>query len=375
MLLMERQPGRLGQRSGIYRVRRRTQSVMPSPIRGIEPADRDELPFGALGRLTERAVLQPKPECSGEIVRWVSLQPLGTERDRIVRECAAENPAWFKPWTTLRMFDRSLRIPRDEVAVFVLSDFINLPGDPPETVLAYRRKALRLCPEALEYYIEPFFDVPTDEKAKALTAEALRRAVSEHWDRLFARAKRWGWIFRLERSLTEWLEERRRRKELRLQSELYLEMLQQREDETRASVRNDTPTRGRRRVALDHRLAARRREREAASSWVDTQLAAAPPEVRREVQELEMDLIRLAPTVRARGPMTQSEAQQRLDRREFNVAVALGLVTFPGQRFRRRDPILAIKVPDEASLRLVVHWDQWMVKVNGREELGTFYHV
>lgn len=358
------------------RVRKRTRIVAPSAVPGVIPEFLDEVPFNALGRLNEAVVQQPKPEYSTEIIRWLSLQPHGMERNPLIAECAAKNPEWFKSWDTLTMFDSSLRLPRDEVAVFVVKDPVSIPDDPPRSVRERWDMANLKCPEAPGFYLEPFFDRPTAADAKAVTATDLQNAVDVQWNRLLAKTRHWAWIFRFERAVLEWSERRERRRELKLQSELYLEMLTQKE--AVAQSRRPAAQQEVVRVPLDDRLAARRRERrrEESDAFVERQLASMPIEVRRQVQDIETDLQELGAVVRARGPMRQEEARQTLSRREFNVAVFLGLVSFPGQeRFRRYDPLLAIQLPGERGLRLVAHWDRWMANRNGQVQLCTFVHV
>jgi hypothetical protein len=153
-------------------------------------------------------------------------------------------------------------------------------------------------------------------------------------------------------------------------------MLMQKEADTAgAGAQRPAPTR----IALDDRLAGvrRRREKEAADSaaYVNSMLASAPVEVRQQIARIESDVAELGSLIRARGPMREEEARQKLTRRQFDVAVMLGAVSFPSQRFLRRDPLLAIRLPGERALRLVAHWDRWMADVDGVSKLCTFVHV
>jgi hypothetical protein len=165
---------------------------------------------------------------------------------------------------------------------------------------------------------------------------------------------------------------------MKLRSELYLEMLRQRDEEAKVSIKEAVSRKSSATTRIDQRLAQRRREREAqAAAWVEQQVNAAPPEVREQLQQMERDIAELGPELRQRGPMTDLVARQTLTRRQFGVAVMLGLVTFPHlesqqlRRVARRDPLLAL---GDRALLLVGHWDRWLAKRGEKVEMCTFVH-
>lgn len=355
--------------------RGRTRIIVPSPVRGNVPEFLDEVPFGALGRLNKGVVKQPRPDHTNDVVRWLALQPRTRDRRALIEQCVAENAGWFKSWDSVKLADSTLRLPRDEVMMYVVEDPVCVPGDPPPSVIERWELANSLYPQSMGFWMEPFFDFPLKEDAKALTVSELRGSVDEQWDVLFGKVKRWGWAFRLEHALEEWLKRRRELQERRLRSEIYINMLLQREQRQLVEFAAGQIASGavkRRRAMM---LEAHRVELMGAEAWVEQRLKFAPPDIRRQVEEIERDIAKLGDHVRAKGRMTQGQAQSRLTRREFTVAVMLGLVVFPTGRFERRDPILAIQIPGETSLRLVGHWDRWTANVNGSPELCTFVHV
>lgn len=376
MLLLTRADeagGRTARRTG---GRERTRIAVPSQVRGVVPEFLDEVPYGILGRLDRAAVMQPKPEHTTNILRWIALNG-ARDRDETIKACTTENAAWFQPWSTVKLYDRSLRLPADEVAMFVLEEPVHVPGDPPAVILERWLLALQQYPQAKLLYLEPFFDAPAEATAKALTAVELRRAVNEHWDRLFRSARRWSPLFKFERGVMNWLERRQRRQELRLQSEQYLARLREREEVTKA-LKPVPETEPRVRVDLDRRLQERRRAREAAAAevWMRQQSQALPMDLRRQLEEIEEDVARLGPELLRRGPIAHDTASRTLSRREFNVAVMMGTIVFPVHRYRRYDPLAALELPGEPNkLRLIGHWDQWMAAVDGKMQMCTFTHI
>jgi hypothetical protein len=379
MLLLERSVTTgLSVRNADRPRRRRTRIIVPSPVRGNVPEFLDEVPFGALGRLRKGAVHQPRPDHTTDVGRWLALQSPRVQRSTQILNCVDEHPGWFKAWSSVKLADSSLRLPKDEVMMYVVEEPTFVPGDPPRSVLERWELAIQMYPQAIGYWMEPFFDFPLDANAKALTLAQLSSSVDEQWDSLFAKARHWGWMFRLEHAVEQWAIRRRERRERRLRSELYVEMLLQREQRQLfefAADRVASGSVGRRRAARNAALEAHRIDLMGAEAWIEERLQTADPLIRRQIEEMESDIAELGDGVRAKGRMTQDQAQTRLSRREFSVAVMLGLVVFPTGRFERRDPILGIQIPGENVLRLVGHWDRWMATVNGKPELCTFVHV
>ena len=331
--------------------KRRRIRVVPSrhsPEGGEKSFLLDEVPFGAFGKLNEAAVHEPKPGATDEIVRWLAAQEESASFESLQRKIVTERPAWFTTRASLRLFERSLRLPVGEIVVNIVKDPLVLQDDPPASVLERWDKANFEYPNATSFYIEPIFDRPIDENGVALPLTELQKKVDGQW--VAIRRRLWWWGASIRRH-----EARMRAKEERFMRRLERDAL---ELEMKAFASGDRfSATTRMRSTLDERIAAFRSKQSGGG-------IASPTEV-KNVRAL----------LGERPRLSNVQARKMLSRREFGIAASLGLVGFPDIEYLRIDPIAAILIPGETSLRLVGHWDRWEVKINGQLELRTFVHV